>query len=155
MKSLYGDQWEKRGPLLLAVLSVFFILATVIYFGIGIHRLRQMPSHHVSETTAPVRRVGLADQSLFGSYDHVPKPQLAQIGLTVVGLVADPVDSQSRSAIAVLRNSAGESKPYHFGNSLPGGYTITEITPRRVMMQNANGLVYYLELSRPHLADMK
>jgi hypothetical protein len=143
---------KRRAPHWVSGVLVILMIATAGYFiAVGM-KLRSPVLVGHPDKPVKHRATTLADQSLFGHDNHVPQPQLANIGLTVVGLVADPVDPQSRAAIAVLRSSQGEAKRYHVGSSLPDGYRITQIKSDRVIMTNGQGLPYYLKLYRAKLS---
>jgi hypothetical protein len=104
-----------------------------------------MPKNHVQKS------VLLFDKSMFGRYKHKKVLEKADISSEVVGLIADPSDPKSPSAIAILTNTQGESKVYQIGSKLPGEYELIQIFPQKIILMNRQGVRYYLGFLKPNL----
>ncbi len=125
---------------------VLAIIATSAYFVTTAVDLYSLPKVPKPFSTKPVNKPSLAEEALFGHYDHVSEPQIANIGFTLVGLVVDPISTHSPRSIAMLRDAQGDTKAYHLGSLLPGGYEVSEIKPKAVFFQDSQGILYYLKL---------
>lgn len=140
---------KEKGPWLVVGLLSLLILWTLSYFVSSIIQLNKAPTHTIKHHAPMKQSLKLADESLFGKYNKIIEAQKADIGLTVVGLVADPIDPQSSSAMAVVKNQQGKSNVVRVGNILAGSYTITKILTKRIIMENEQGYPYYLALIKP------
>ena len=140
---------KEKGPWLVVGLLSLLILWTLAYFISSLVQLHKTPVHKIRHTHVGKQPLLLAEESLFGQYDKKMAAQKADIGLTVVGLVADPVDPESSTAMAVVKNQQGKSKIIHIGSTLDSSYTVTKILTKKIMMENEQGFPYYLALVKP------
>jgi hypothetical protein len=140
------------GAWLTVGLLLALLVGTAVFFVSRVSQLTAASNKAMKRPVGSHKSHHLADQALFGKYDKAAQPQKAKTGLTVAGLIADPADPQSKSAMALLKSERGESKIYRNGSALPGGYTVTGITAKQLMIKSAQGRLFYLNLLKPSLA---
>lgn len=141
---------KKSAQITIAIL-ILLILATVVYFASRLVQFNQTAVEKPASAVVGKGQLQLSDQSLFGHYSPRTEPQLADIGMSLVGVLANPGDEHDPASRVVLKSASGDSKVYHIGDSLPGGYVITAIQSEKLLLTNSQGFPFYIKLVKPSL----